>query len=200
MSCRRSIILWGLALILVMIPGNGQTYGGIVFLGDSLTAGGKWSEFFPEHHITNLGVVSDSTAGVLNRLDEVVKQRPEKVFIMIGVNDLGAGVTVPEITDRYAQIIRQLTSKLPKTRFYLQSVLPVNRQLYRRKLNPDHIMAVNYLLQSLAGRFRATYIDLFSRFSTPDRQLHREYTTDGVHLNARGYQIWKDCIEEDINE
>ena len=39
----------------------------------------------------------DRVNGVLQRLDEVVASSPDKVFLMIGINDLGWGVDVQEI-------------------------------------------------------------------------------------------------------
>ena len=60
----------------------------IVFLGDSITARFEWQEYFSDLTVTNRGIDSDVTEGVLNRLDTVENQHPQKIFLMIGINDI----------------------------------------------------------------------------------------------------------------
>ncbi len=43
--------------------------GGIVFLGDSITYEGPWSELFPQTQIHNFGVDGDTSAGLLERIE-----------------------------------------------------------------------------------------------------------------------------------
>lgn len=43
----------------------------VVFLGDSITAGGEWQTYFPFLDTINLGVVGDTTDGLLRRVEQV---------------------------------------------------------------------------------------------------------------------------------
>src|SRR3954464_460041 len=45
----------------------------VVMIGDSLTDGGEWAELFPQQDIVNRGIDSDTTHGVLARLDTLLK-------------------------------------------------------------------------------------------------------------------------------
>ena len=64
-------------------------FGDIVFLGNSITAGGKdWSERLNQPNIKNRGIGGDVTEGVLARLDELIYFKPRTVFLLIGINDL----------------------------------------------------------------------------------------------------------------
>ena len=65
--------------------------------GDSLTEGIDWRELFPDVKILNRGIGGDTSAGVLNRLDEVIGRHPKIVVLMIGANDLRMGVPVPQV-------------------------------------------------------------------------------------------------------
>ena len=60
----------------------------IVFIGNSITNGAEWSELFPEKKVKNRGISGDTPEGVYDRLDPVVKGKPAKIFILIGVNDI----------------------------------------------------------------------------------------------------------------
>lgn len=70
-----------------------QTKDDIIFLGNSITDGGEWSELFADLSIKNRGISGDNSAGVLNRLDEVYSRHPVKVFLLIGTNDLARNLS-----------------------------------------------------------------------------------------------------------
>src|SRR5262249_1762037 len=68
-----------------------------VMLGDSNTEWVDWHELFPGVQFLNRGIAGDTSAGVLNRLDEVIGRHPKVVFLMIGINDLQARLPISEI-------------------------------------------------------------------------------------------------------
>ena len=74
-----------------------QTKGDIIFLGNSITDGGEWTEMFNDLKVKNRGISGDISAGVLNRLDEVYQRFPDKVFLLIGINDLARNISPDSI-------------------------------------------------------------------------------------------------------
>src|SRR5215510_12011257 len=90
-----------------------QTVGDadVVMLGDSITEGIDWHELFPDVRILNRGIAGDTSAGVLNRLDEVIGRHPKIVFLMIGSNDLQTGVPVSAISANIRAIIGALEQR-----------------------------------------------------------------------------------------
>src|SRR5262245_30731364 len=80
----------------------------VVMLGDSLTEGVDWHDLFQGVRSLNRGIAGDTTAGILNRLDEVIGRRPKTVFLMIGVNDLQIGVPVSTISANIRSIVGAL--------------------------------------------------------------------------------------------
>src|SRR5215475_6172002 len=66
-------------------PGEDQI--DVVMLGDSITAQGEWANILPRRRILNLGVGGDTSAGLLNRLRDVIALKPRIVLVMIGLND-----------------------------------------------------------------------------------------------------------------
>jgi hypothetical protein len=55
----------------------------IVMLGDSITESGDWARLLEQPNILNLRISGDSSAGVLNRLNQVIGHKPRTVFLMI---------------------------------------------------------------------------------------------------------------------
>lgn len=169
----------------------------IIFLGDSLTDLCKWEEVFQNNQIKNRGICGDTTDGVLNRLDKIVESRPKKLFILIGINDLNQGRNVSYIVNNYKLILEYFKHQVPQTKVFVQSLLPINTKFRRNKIN-NKIIEFNEEIQRLAKEFSFHYIDLFSAFLNNNNELDEQYTTDGLHLNGKGYLVWKEVIEKDV--
>ncbi|MGB3511113.1 MAG: GDSL-type esterase/lipase family protein [Microcoleaceae cyanobacterium] len=173
-------------------------YARIVFLGDSITDECEWKELLAHPRVINRGIAGDTTDGVLNRLDQILKFQPEKIFLMIGINDLIKGRSITEVYNFYNRILIEIQKKSPNTRVWIQSVLPINqkRDAYGLNLDNESVKAFNSKLITLAKDFQFTYIDLFSILANEQNQLDEQYTLDGLHLNGQGYLVWKQVIKE----
>ncbi len=171
----------------------------IVLLGDSLTNGCEWSELFQNPNIKNRGIESDNTLGVLKRIGTVIKSKPAKIFIMIGVNDLGSNTPIDIIIENYNKIILQIKSDSPSSKVYIQSVLPTNSKLYKGAAENKKIKELNLKLEVLARNFELYYIDIFSYLIDSDGGLDQRYSNDGLHLLADGYLVWKNALDKYIN-
>ena len=106
---------------------NPLEFGDVVFLGNSITEGGKdWSRFFSRDNVKNRGIGGDITEGVINRIDEICYYKPEAVFILIGINDLFNGtISNEEIVNNVIEIVRLLNEHSPATRVFVQTY-PLN--------------------------------------------------------------------------
>lgn len=90
-----------------------NTKGEIIFLGDSITERCEWTELFLNTFLRNRGLSGDKTEGVINRLTEVTESKPDKIFIMIGVNDLRHNVSIEEIIENYKSILLKIKLDSP---------------------------------------------------------------------------------------
>lgn len=162
----------------------------VIFMGDSITARCEWQEFYPDRKVLNRGIDSDVTEGVLNRLDVVEVARPEKIFLMIGINDIRQKIPLTTTTGHYEQILLKLKEQLPDTEIYIQSVLPIGDNT---GMSNEDVTALNEQLEKLALANNCTYIDLYSLFIDETGYLPDDYSLDGVHLTGKGYSLW---IEE----
>ncbi|HEY9602403.1 MAG TPA: GDSL-type esterase/lipase family protein, partial [Allocoleopsis sp.] len=85
--------------------------------------------FFPNQRIKNYGIGGDTTDGILNRIDDIIQSKPQKLFLLIGINDLYYGKRVAYIVDNYSLILETLKKQIPQTTVFVQSVLPINENL-----------------------------------------------------------------------
>lgn len=174
-----------------------DTKGEIIFLGNSITDIGEWAEIWNNIHVKNRGVSSDNTFGVLARLDEVLSSRPDKIFIMIGINDIAKNIPDTVILKNYQTIIDRVTKESPTTQLFVQSILPVNKAFtdFKNHQNKDeHIVWVNAQLQSYCHEKHIRFVNLYQHFLDNNNQLSKQYTNDGLHLNGNGFMHWKSIL------
>jgi lysophospholipase L1-like esterase len=173
----------------------------IIFLGNSITHYADWHELLQLEKARNRGISGDITFGVLERLDEVTEGHPEKLFILIGINDIARNIPDSVILANYRKMIHRVQSASPGTKIYFQSVLPVNNSYpTRNHFNKDaHIAAVNAGLQKICMEYRVTLIDIHPRFLDGEGRLDKQFTYDGLHLNAAGYRHWAEILKPYIN-
>ncbi len=82
---------------------------------------------------------------------------------------------------------------------YVQSILPVDDAVHYTRKNSD-IIQINTELKSLAGSKGAVFIDIHSEFKNEDGILDKEYSIDGLHLNGKGYLLWKNLIVKYVKD
>lgn len=174
-----------------------EAAGKIVFLGDSITAREDWNVLLGRRDILNAGISGNTTDDVLVRLDEATKGQPQKLFLMIGINDLLRGRSVSYVLDNIGKILEGIRIESPRTTVYLESVLPVNNSLSAKQygtVDSQKIVSLNAKLDELARQQGIVFIDLYSHFCGADNQLYVSYSQDGLHPNARGYSQWRGII------
>ena len=172
-----------------------------VFLGDSLTEFSEWNELLGAP-VLNRGISSDTTLDVLNRLDPVLALHPTAIYLMIGTNDGLKRSTVDEAAERYRQILDTIRKGSPRTRIYMQSLLPVlSSGSYTRSLGPNRAGRLNPWIVEMNGRIK-NYADGKSIFYInvhdallQDNELAPRFTIDGIHLSGAGYLAWKEQVQ-----
>ncbi len=165
----------------------------IVFLGNSITSVGKWQELVPSKIVINKGISGDLTTGVLARMEDCLSAKPEKIFVMIGINDLKIGRPIDTITSNQVKIINKIKQLSPNTTIYMQSTLPVNESMlasiYRRLNNVD-IAKMNVALKLVCKQQKVKFVDLHPIMIDANGQLIQSLSTDGLHLKPQAYVNW----------
>ena len=168
----------------------------IIFLGNSISLGTEWQELLQNKRVRNRGISGDISFGVIERLQEITEGHPKKVFILIGINDIARGIPDDVIVNNYKRIIHQIKNESPRTEIHFQTLLPVNNEYGdRNHFNKDeHIQNVNAKLAQLAREEEINLNDLHPYFLNEDKKLDKQYTYDGLHLNAEGYRKWASIL------
>jgi lysophospholipase L1-like esterase len=170
----------------------------IILIGDSITEAFKTNDLLPNFNIINKGIYGDNTTGVLNRLKkDVIDEKPDSVFLLIGTNDFALERTDEELTGNIKKIINELLTGLPGSKIYLTPILPTNAIENRPN---DRIREVNKTLLEFTKEKGIVYFDLYSRLVNIAGELDRKYTVDGLHLSAAAYNVWAEFLESEIRK
>jgi acyl-CoA thioesterase-1 len=188
---------------------NASLHVRVVTLGDSLTVGLQsfglnegvskstpYTDFlinyvttdFPSDslsvEIINKGIVGELSEQMLARFDsDVIRLSPRVVIILGGSNDLGWGFAPREILSNLSKMYRlSLKNQITPIACTVPSVLG-----YDEGISPR--IELNRLLQQHCQVTGIRCVDLFS--ATLDRataRLASQYSSDGLHLNSKGYR------------
>ena len=164
----------------------------VVMLGNSITYGINWNELLGRGKIVNRGIGSDIVEGFLNRLKYVIKLHPKLCFIMGGINDIYNDTPVDLNFQHYKKIIEIL--KENNITPIVQSTLYVSIKWHGYEDKNPEVRKLNELLYEYSKKNKVDFIDLNLRLSR-DGILIEKYTRDGVHLNAEGYKIWGEEVD-----
>ena len=174
----------------------------IVFMGDSITE--EWGrlspDFFQPTHYINRGIGGQTTPQMLVRFkQDVINLNPAIVFILAGTNDI-AGNTGPANQEMITNNIFSMAELSVRfnIKVVLSSILPVDKYPWAENIKevPETISKINQQLKSFSQKHNIIYLDYYSSMVGENRGLKKEYTTDGVHLNKKGYDVMSDLVHD----
>ena len=175
----------------------------IVFLGDSITESYDLNKYFPDYPVINSGIWGDRTDQAQARLEsDVYAYNPNKVFILLGINDVGYERSNDDITSRIETLISDVQENCPYTDIYLISVYPLNISDFDTWYPPmsedinDVVDDLNNKLISLAEKLDISFIDMAPHLKNDNNELKKEYTVEGLHLTDEAYEVISEVLKK----
>jgi lysophospholipase L1-like esterase len=168
-----------------------QKKGRVVMLGNSITYRVRWNELLNRDDVLNRGIDSDLTEGFKARLDEIIDLEPDLCFILGGANDLMKDIPTDTVLANLATLVHRLQAH--KVRPIIQSILHVGQGVENASSLNERIKTTNLAIEAWCKREGVFFLDLNEKMQNPGF-LKAEYTTDGVHLTAKGYDRWRSAL------
>ncbi len=173
-----------------------------ILAGDSLSLWFPVDLLPPERTWLNQVRSGDTSAGLLRRLKLFDRTQPKTIFVMIGINDLIRGVTDETILENQRHIVRHLRRVHPDSQIVVQSILPYNREdpkwqgfFHLLAVSNSGIRQLNRQSKAMVAEEGVKYLDLHPLFTDAQGNLRAELSTDGLHLNTRGYLVWRSALQ-----
>ena len=177
-------------------------FDGAVFLGDARTEGlSLYSGLKTGYFYTAVGATVESVFSKKNfeteggekvpLLDAVAEQDCDKIYIMLGINELGWS-KVKTFHDQYAKLVDRVRADHPEAKIVLQSIPPVSAKQEAKKtyVNNARIAEYNGVIQALAEEKECYFLDVAACLTGGDGLLPKDLNFDGIHLNPAGCKVW----------
>lgn len=121
-----------------------------------------------------------------------------KVYIMIGVNELGYAAS--SYKKGLTEMVRRVKEIQPQAVVYLQTLPPVNESKAVSKklgsyINNTNVRAFNRVVWEVAWEEKVALLDVASAFYTDRGDLAEDMAADGVHFYRKGYELWRDYLK-----
>ena len=179
---------------LPQIEAQPKLNGGILLAGDSITEGWLGYDIDLGEEVSNHGIGWDTVTGLKSRLPQMLRHNPDKLFILIGTNDIGYKRPAKDMALELTEIVETLLREKPGTKVYIQSVMP------RELESLPAVEEINKAYADVAREQGVTYINLTPVFAAADGTLKPDLTYDGLHLNQNGYEVWAKALKTYIQD
>ena len=179
--------------------------------GEILFTGSSLMEQFPVNEllmtngmdqvIYNRGIGGFTTTDMLEYMEEMVfGTEPSRIFINIGTNDIGSpDYQLEALLERYEEIIVRIQERLPEAEIYMMAYYPVNetdkipegewgKTAFVTRTN-ENINIANAAIENLAAKKGCRFINVNEGLADERGKLKKEYTIEGIHMYANGYQV-----------
>lgn len=166
------------------------------FLGDSIID--FWDNidnYFPEYECHNYGWSAKGIDSFLGKVNIHILEGTECV-VEIGTNDMRTVInngTIDSYIEHYIDVLISLKAK----KIYLLSLLPRNRAKDGGFDYNSHYPEYNKRIENrVATRMdNVVYIPMYDLF-LKDGKINMDYSFDGLHPNAKGYEVMAKRIRE----
>jgi hypothetical protein len=185
------------------------SFNGALFIGDSRTEGLQNYDGLSGaqyYAIKGLMVSTVYTKPAVNSGGEKVtimqalqKNKFDRIYVMLGVNELGWDNTKTFVND-YSKMIDDIKRYQPQAKIFVQSILPVSEKKSEsdKIYNNDKIASYNSEIQKIASEQNVNYLQVNTAVCDSTGGLPAEASSDGVHLNRKYCKIWCDYLRAHI--
>lgn len=166
----------------------------IVFVGSSSIR--MWKTLaadFPGRPVVNRGFGGSQIADSVNYAEELITScRPRQVVIYAGANDISAGKSPELVLGDFVALVKKIRQGAPRARIAFISVAPNPA----RWAQVERVRQLNSLVRDYCARHRCAFIDVFPLMLGADGlPLPDIYVADRLHMNPKGYAIWRQAVE-----
>lgn len=168
----------------------------ILFIGSSsFTLWKDVQEYFPSKPILNRAFGGSTLVDLIRyRYDVIYPYQPKQVVMYCGENDFASSdtVTVEIVLQRFKTLFSLIRAKYKRVPFAYVSMKPSPS---RTQLMPKYEEANRQIKMYLSKQTRTAFIDVYHAMLMPDGSSMTDiFKEDNLHMNAKGYAIWKKII------
>lgn len=177
----------------------------VVFMGNSITEG--WvnihPDFFKNNGYIGRGISGQTSYQFLVRFrEDVINLSPAVVVINAATNDVAENTGAYNENRTFGNIVSMVElAQANNIKVILTTTLPAAAFGWNKSITdaPQKIAALNARLQQYAKKNRIPFVDYYSEMVVGENKaLNPQYTKDGVHPTAEGYDVMEVLVQKAI--
>lgn len=178
---------------------NPQPRQAILFVGSSSIRFWNLKKWFPEERAINHGFGGSQIDDTIHFADRIVWPFAPKVIVFYaGDNDVAAGKSADVVSSDFREFAKLVDQHLPDTRLIYIAIKP---SLARWKLADEMKLANAAIAEQCASDDRFVFLDIWTPMLGDDgRPRPGLFVKDGLHLNATGYELWSQLVNEELKQ
>lgn len=195
----------------------------ILFFGDSITdsyrnredgsdlgsgyvkiVAGKLRLLYPELplEIVNRGFGGDRTTELLQKADDVLKEKADCVVLQVGINDVwrrfSGSITTPET---FRSNYEELVAKIKATGAKLILIQPYALNMEDKQRFRPYLNEFNAIIREIAVKEKVPLIAMDEIFSGASQDIKpSQFSVDGVHPTHRGCRYIADFVIKELKK
>lgn len=181
---------------------NPPPSGGILFLGSSsIRLWTTLAQDFTGLPVINRGFGGSQIADSVFYFDRIVlPYKPKMIVLYAGSNDLNAGKSVAQVVNDFQVFAEKVHMALPDSRLVYISINPsIARWGQEDKVRETNRLIQRFIHYADPRSRKLTFLDSHSRLLNSQGKPQPDFLrSDGLHLNARGYQEWTHILKPHI--
>jgi lysophospholipase L1-like esterase len=154
-------------------------------------------EYFPQHKILNRAFGGSTLVDLIRfRYDVIYPYQPKQIVIYCGENDFAASdtVTVELVMQRFKTLYNLVRAKYASVPLLYVSMKPSPSRVH---LLPKYREANQQIERFLKADRKAAFADVYQPMLKSDGTVMDDiFKEDNLHMNAKGYEIWKKVLEK----
>lgn len=123
------------------------------------------------------------------------KKQYKKIYIMVGVNELGTGKT-EDYMKEFTSVVDRIHEMQPEAIIIIQAIMNVDREKSTKDkvFNNENIRARNNAIATLADNETIFYIDENEVLCDEEGFLRDDLRGDHLHLKGKSNELWKEFL------
>ena len=179
----------------VAFIGDSRTQGFIMYNGLKEVQDYSYIGLMVDTAVTKKFVKTDD-GNKITLLEDMKNKNIKKVYIMLGVNELGW--SYPEVFKlKYGELIDSIREVKPDCKIYLQSIIPVTKSKSNSYdiYNNSKIAKYNEYIKEVAKDKNVNYLDVKSVMVDSEGNLPESASTDGIHIGKNYCEKWLEYLK-----
>lgn len=173
--------------------GDSRTEGLLLYTGLTNTTGYTYKGLMVDTAFTK--PVINQNGQMVTVMDALRSTQFSKVYIMLGINELGWAY--PDLfIEKYKEIIDTIREINPNAIIYVQEILPVTQKVSETHsyITNEKISQYNQMLADMTQEKDVYYLQVSQAVADSQGYLPEEAASDGIHLSPSYCQKWLDYL------